>query len=76
MTTRLSARVSTREDIQTMFHDYWNLYTALVSYASVLIQTQNLQGVEREAAEEINKLLVSLGQQTEAIRARVLALIG
>lgn len=76
MTTRISARTAMREDVYELFHDYWNLFTALNTYVSVLRHSPNQQRVENEVLEEITKILLTLEERTEAIRARVLALIG
>jgi len=76
MTSRPNPRTVMREDLHELFHDYWNLLTAINSYVLVLRHSPTVQGIDREAADELSKLLPALERSMEAIRARVLSMTG
>lgn len=74
MTTRLSDRQVVQQDLYELFHQYWQLVTAFNSYTAVLRHSPKLDGVEREAADELSRIGVELESTLEAIRARLLSL--
>lgn len=63
-----------QQDLYELFHDYWQLVTAFNSYVAVLHHSPRIEGVEREATEELTKIGVELEGTLEAIRARMLSL--
>lgn len=63
-----------QQDLYELFHDYWQLVTAFNSYVSVLHHSPKLEGVEREATDELGRIGVELEGTLEAIRARMLSL--
>lgn len=75
MTTRISARMVMQQEVYELFHDYWNVFTALNNYVSVLRRSTTLSEADREVVDELSRLLSTLEQRTEAIRARVLVII-
>ena len=64
-----------QQDLYELFHNYWNLFTALNSYVTVLKNSGSIAGMEREATEEIAKLIPRLEALLESIRARSLSLV-
>lgn len=76
MTNRLSQRLVLRDEVQGIFHEYWQIYTALKMYHEILELSPRLQGEDRLIVGEMAKILEELEKRSEAVRARVLALIG
>lgn len=76
MTTQLSLRRAMAEDVHQMFHQYWQVFTALATYTAILERSPLIIGEERQVVEELKAMVQKLQDQTEAIRVRVLAIIG
>lgn len=74
MTSRISSRMVMQQDLYELFHEYWNLFTAMSSYVTVLRHSPNIRGVEREATDEVARLTERLETSMEAIRVRILSL--
>lgn len=73
MTSRISQRMVQQQEFYELFHDYWNLFTALNTYVAVLRHSSKLDGVEKKASDEITQLLPRLEEKMEAIRARMMS---
>lgn len=74
MTSRPNPRVLMREDLYDLFHDHWNLMTAVNSYILVLRHSPGVQGIDKDAVEELTRLMPMLEQSMEAIRVRIISL--
>jgi CheY-like chemotaxis protein len=61
-----------REAVRTYFHAYRNTLTALNNYAQFLLNSQTIQNGEREASEEISRLLLELEERSDALRSFLL----
>lgn len=65
-----------RREVREHFHNYWNGLTALSTYAKVLMHSGSMDAKDRDTVEHVDKLLLTLEQRTQVLRARLLALIG
>lgn len=74
--SRISPHTAMREDAHDLFHDYWQLFTALKTYVNVLEHSPRIIDEDKVAVEELSQMLRRLEEHTEALRARVLAMIG
>lgn len=73
MTSRISTRAVVQQDMYELFHDYWNIVTAINSYVAVLGHNPDRPEIEKEAIEEIRTLSLRLESDLDAMRSRVLA---
>lgn len=76
MEKKATGKEALRQAVTIYFHDYWNTLTALNNYTEFLLNSQNLAEPEKEAAEEMNRLILDLEHKTDALRSHLLSSIG
>ena len=76
MTTNLSPRVMMREEVHELFHEFWQIFTALKTYTQVLEMSRNVVGDDKQVVEELSRMVEALQARAESLRARVLNMIG
>jgi DNA-binding response OmpR family regulator len=69
-------RESERQVVRSYFHDYWNILTALNNYAQFIVNEPGLRPAQKEAAQEISRLVLELEKKTDALRATLLEYVG
>lgn len=65
-----------RTAVKAYFHEYRNILTALNNYAQFLLNSPKIEDPEREAAEEINRLLLDLEKKADALRQQLIEFVG
>lgn len=68
-------RLAQRQVVKEYFHDYWQMLTALNSYAQFLKGQTPKDSREREAAEEIARIVLELERKTDSLRAKLLEFV-
>lgn len=72
----IAARDEQRVAVKAYFHEYRNILTALNNYAQFLLNSPKIEDPEREAAEEINRLLLDLERKADALRQQLMEFVG
>lgn len=66
---RLTARDPVQRDILSVFHDYWNLISALNSYTQTLLRSGSLGEAERRLVKGQEEVLMKLESRTDRLRS-------
>lgn len=76
MNARTTARIMIRDEIYDLFHDFWQIFTALKTYNEILLRSRTIIGEDRVVVEEVGRIIRVLQERAEGLRARVLNVIG
>jgi CheY-like chemotaxis protein len=74
--TRLITQDAARKDLRSVFHDYWNLLSALNNYVQFLERSEKIGNKEREAVLGLQELILKLESKTDRLRAYLVRLVG
>lgn len=72
---RVTTQDAARKDLRAVFHDYWNLLSALNNYVQFLTVSDKIGAKEREAVLGLQELILKLESKTDRLRAYLLRLI-
>lgn len=72
---RLTTRDPVHRDIMSVFHDYWNLISALNSYTETLLRSPSLREGDREIVKGQQEVLMKLEFKTDRLRSYLQAVI-
>jgi CheY-like chemotaxis protein len=62
------AAAARKRDVNAIFHDYWNLLSALASYTQVLSKRPDLGEEERKILASLDEVIVKLESKTDHLR--------
>lgn len=74
--SKVMTQEAARKDLRAVFHDYWNLLSALNNYVQYLERSEKVGNKEREAVLGLQELILKLESKTDRLRAYLIRLVG
>lgn len=73
--TRIPAAETAKKELRAVFHDYWNLISALNNYVEVLERSDRLGPKDRAAVSGLEELVLKLESKTDRLRSYLTRLV-